>query len=80
GVESESQRRRGIRASARLCSMTRQQAGSRAEPWSAASEVYKREGDRVHVRVVDVRTGESQELLSYPCVLTGRDVKAEVIA
>ncbi|RBP98479.1 hypothetical protein CRD60_01025 [Bifidobacterium aemilianum] len=35
------------------------------------------EGDRVHVRVVDVRTGESQELLSYPCVLTGRDVKAD---
>jgi hypothetical protein len=33
--------------------------------------------NRVHIRVIDVNTGESIELLSYPCVLTGRDVKAD---
>ncbi len=35
------------------------------------------EDNRVHVRVIDVRDGQSLELLSYPCVLTGRDVKAD---
>lgn len=31
----------------------------------------------VHIRVIDVNDGEALELLSYPCVLTGRDVKAD---
>lgn len=35
------------------------------------------ENNAVHVRVVDVHTGENQELLAYPCVLTGKDAKAD---
>lgn len=31
----------------------------------------------VHVRVVDVKTGEGEDLLAYPCVLTGQDVKKD---
>ena len=31
----------------------------------------------VHVRVVDVKTGKGEDLLAYPCVLTGQDVKKD---
>lgn len=31
----------------------------------------------VHVQVVDVQTGKAEDLLAYPCVLTGQDVKKD---
>ena len=31
----------------------------------------------VRVRIVDVKTGQAEDLLDYPCVLTGKDVKKD---